>query len=471
MAALIALPAGGPASSPTDWTLQEASEQIRRGTISPVELTRACLERIDRLNRQLNCFITVTADQALAQARAMESELRAGKWRGPLHGIPIGLKDLIDTAGVKTTCGSALFAERVPAEDADVVQRLKRAGAVLLGKQNMHEFAYGGTSAVSHYGPVRNPWNPGMISGGSSGGSAAAVAAGLCFAALGSDTNGSIRQPAAYCGITGLKATYGRVSTRGVVPLSWSQDHIGPLCRTAMDAALVLEAIVGYDANEITSVDWPVEKYSRAPRVRVKTLKIGAPRAYFFEQLDPDIQSAMNEVERVLKRIAGGIRETKIPPFRTLPITGAEAYTYHKPYFTKTPELYQEQTRKRLEEAAKVTAAEYAEARRELDWLRRSVAGVFSEVDLLIVPTTPMMPVKIEDAVAFDSQTGGPPLRNTRPFSYFGLPTISVPCGVSGAGMPIGLQIVGPRFGESRVLALAHAFQQATTWHTRRPGV
>ncbi len=471
LAALLAMPVHTRASSPSEWTLQEASEQVRKGAISPIELTRVCLERIERLNRQLNAFITVMADQALAQARELEKERRAGKWRGPLHGIPIGLKDLIDTAGVKTTCASAVFADRVPADDAEVVRRLKRAGAVIIGKQNMHEFAYGGTSAVSYYGAVRNPWDTGLIAGGSSGGSAAAVAAGLCFGAIGSDTNGSIRQPAAYCGITGLKPTYGRVSTQGVVPLAWSQDHIGPLCRTALDASLVLGAIAGYDPLDPGSVDWPVENYSRALRMRTRTLKIGVVRSYFFDQLDPEIQSAMTAAEGVLQKITAGVHETEIPPFRTLPITSAEAYAFHKPYFTKTPELYQEQTRLRLQAAALTTAAEYAEARRELDRLRRAVGSVFSAVDVLIAPTTPMMPVKLEDAARFDSQSGGRPLRNTRPFSYFGLPTISIPCGFTAAGLPIGLQIVGPRFGESRVLALAHAFQQITTWHTRRPAL
>ncbi len=208
-----------------DISISEAAELLRRKKISPVDLATACLDRIERLNPVLNAFITVTHESAMAEARVAEDEIQRGQWRGPLHGIPIGLKDLIDTAGVRTTCGSALFADRVPTEDADVVQRLKRAGAVLLGKQNLQEFAYGGTSASSHYGAVHNPWNPKHIAGGSSGGSAAAVAAGMCFAAIGSDTGGSIREPAAFCGIVGLKPTYGRVSTRGVFPLSWSLDH------------------------------------------------------------------------------------------------------------------------------------------------------------------------------------------------------------------------------------------------------
>jgi aspartyl-tRNA(Asn)/glutamyl-tRNA(Gln) amidotransferase subunit A len=474
LAVLLAGPVAGLAASPTQWTLQQASEQIRAKKISPVELTRTCLERIELLNPRLNAFITVMAELALAQARALEAELHTGKWRGPLHGIPIGLKDLFDTAGVKTTCASAVFADRIPAEDAEVVVRLKRAGAVLIGKQNMHEFAYGSTSVPSHFGPVHNPWNPGRIAGGSSGGSAAAVAGGLCFGALGSDTGGSIRQPAAYCGITGLKPTYGRVSTRGVVPLAWSLDHVGPLCRTADDAALLLEVIAGYDPLEPTSADYPVERYSTKTRAKTGALKMGVVRRPFFEQLDPQIEMAVNNALEVIAKLTAGIGDAQLPSFMTLPITGAEAYAFHLPYFTKNPELYQPMTRQRIAAGATVTAAVYVEARRELDRLRRSVGTVFSGVDLLISPTSPLPQMTIEEgAIPETPPPGAVPLslRNTQPFDIFGLPSISIPCGFARDGMPIGLQIAGPRFGESRVLALARAYQQVTDWHMRRPPV
>src|ERR1043166_8501827 len=264
-----------------DLTIAGAADLLRRKQISPVELTHACLDRIEQLNPSINAFITVMHDSALAEARAAEAEIHQGDWRGPLHGIPIALKDLIDTAGVKTTCGSALFAERVPAEDAEIVQRLKRAGAVIVGKQNLQEFAWGGTSASSHYGPVHNPWDVERIAGGSSGGSAAAVAAGMCFAAIGTDTGGSIREPAAFCGIVGLKPTYGRVSTRGVFPLSCSLDHVGPICRSVADTALMLEAIAGYDRSDFTSVDYPTEKYAEFLGVKSR-LRIGVTRQIFF---------------------------------------------------------------------------------------------------------------------------------------------------------------------------------------------
>jgi aspartyl-tRNA(Asn)/glutamyl-tRNA(Gln) amidotransferase subunit A len=474
LAALLAVPVAGLAASPPQWTLQQASEQIRAKKISPVELTRTCLDRIELLNPRLNAFITVMAEQALAQARALEAELHSGKWRGPLHGIPIGLKDLFDTAGVKTTCASAVFADRIPTEDAEVVMRLKRAGAVLIGKQNMHEFAYGSTSVPSHFGPVHNPWNVGRIAGGSSGGSAAAVAAGLGFGALGSDTGGSIRQPSAYCGITGLKPTYGRVSTRGVVPLAWSNDHVGPLCRTAGDAALLLEAIAGYDPLEPNSVDYPVERYSMAMRAKTSTVRIGVVRRPFFEQLDPEIEAAVDSALQTIAKLTAGISEAQLPTYQRLPITGPEAYAFHQPYFTKTPELYQPMTRQLLAEGATVSTTAYIEARRELARLRRSVGSAFSSVDLLITPTSPLPQMTIEQGAIPEVPPPGAvarSLRNTQPFDIFGLPTISIPCGFTRDGMPIGFQIAGPRFGESRVLALAHAYQQVTDWHTRRPPV
>ncbi len=457
----------------TTLSLFEASELVRLRKVSPVELTRACLARVDRLNPTLNAFITVTADQALSEAKAAETEIASGRRRGPLHGIPIGLKDLFDTAGVRTTAASAVFANRVPPEDALVVGRLKDAGAVIVGKLNMHEFAYGDTSAQSHYGPVRNPWSREHVAGGSSGGSAAAVVAGLCYGALGSDTGGSIRQPAAYCGIVGLKPTYGLVSTRGVVPLSWSLDHVGPMCRTVRDAALLLQPIAGYDPLDVTTIDAVVPDYMQALRQQVATLRLGVPRAVFYEGLDPEIEHAVTDALQVLRGLTASTRDVELPPYKTLPVVGAEAYAFHAPYFTKAPELYQPMTRQRLQLGSTVTAAAYIEGRRELDRLRRAVSAVFSSVDLLVTPTTAIHPILIQDAV---NNPPVPPaggvalsLRNTQPFDIYGLPSISIPCGFSRSGLPIGLSISGPHRGEPAVLALAQAYEQATTWHRRRP--
>ena len=459
----------------TRLSLVEAMALLRRKAVSPVELAQACIARIERLNPALNAFITVTADQALQQAREAEAEIQRGQWRGPLHGMPLALKDLIDTAGIRTTAASAVFKDRVPTEDAEVVRRLKAAGAVLLGKLNMHEFAYGGTSVPSYYGAVHNPWNLDRIAGGSSGGSAAAVAAGLCFGALGSDTAASVRHPAAYCGIAGLKPTYGRVSTRGVIPLSWSLDHIGPLCRSAADAALLLETIAGYDPQEPSSVDRPTDRYASAIHARTAPLRIGLVRRPYFEELDPDIEAAVNAAIEVLTRITAGVRDVELPYTNVLlTITSAEAYAFHKPYFARTPQLYQAMTRHRLEQAANVSAADYVSARREMERLRWQADSAFSSVDLLVTPTTVIAPISIESGYLDPPlPPDGTPVefRNTHMFDVLGLPAISVPCGFTRDGMPIGLQIAGPRFGESRVLTLAHAYQQVTDWHTRSPPV
>ena len=436
---------------------------VRRKSVSPVELTEACLARIERLNPSLNVFITVTADEALREAREAESEIGKGRWKGPLHGIPIALKDLIDTAGVKTTAASGIFKDRVPTEDAEVVRRLKGAGAVFLGKLNMHEFAYGITSAVSYFGAVHNPWKTECSAGGSSGGSAAAVAAGLCYGALGSDTSCSIRLPASYCGIAGLKPTYGRVSTRGVVPLSWSLDHVGPMTRSALDAALMLQVIAGYDPQEITSADVPVPQYAVASS---KAPRIGLPREQFWKSLDPEVEAAMNQALGVLSKLTAETREVQIPlnPNANR-VLGPEAYAYHAAFVDKTPDLYQAQTLRNLRAAASVTAATYIEARRDLDRLRRGAPAVFSNVDLLVMPTVPLPPPLLgaaDDQVAVR-------LRNTATFDMNGMPAISIPCGFAKDGLPIGMQIVGPPWGEAAVLQLAHRYEQATDWNRRHP--
>ena len=457
-----------------DISISEAAELLRQKKISPVDLATACLDRIERLNPVLNAFITVTHEGAMAQARVAEDEIQRGQWRGPLHGIPIGLKDLIDTAGVRTTCGSALFADRVPTEDAVVVQRLKRAGAVLLGKQNLQEFAYGGTSASSHYGAVHNPWNPKHIAGGSSGGSAAAVAAGMCFGAIGSDTGGSVREPAAFCGIVGLKPTYGRVSTRGVFPLSWSLDHVGPICRSVRDAALMLEAIAGYDVLDATCVDWPAEQYAQYANAlsRKTDFRIGLVRRPFFADLDRDIELAINEAIEVIRRMShmsSQVIEVDLPSVPTA-VQAPEVYAVHKDYYANSPELYRPWMRERLAQAATADTVAYVTDRFALERVRRTINDVFAEVDLLITPTTPVPPITIEEASNMSPNPAGEVwLRNTRPFNAYGLPTISIPSGFTSAGLPIGLQIAGPRFGEGRVLAFAHAFEQATDWHKRAP--
>ena len=470
-------PASGAQSSDlTRLSIREAADLLRRKKVSPVELTQACLARIEQLNPVLNAFVTVTAESALAEARQAEAEIQRGRWRGPLHGIPVALKDLFDTAGVRTTGGSALYKDRIPTEDAEVVRRLKAAGAVLLGKNNMQEFAYGGGSIVSHFGAVHNPWDPSRIAGGSSGGSSAAVAAGLCYGALGSDTGGSIRQPAAYGNLVGLKPTYGLVSIRGVIPLSWSLDHVGPITRTVADTALMLQVIAGYDPQDTTSVEMKIPDYSAALRMKASSLRVGIVRDFFFEGIDREIEAAVNAALTVLGKLTAGLREITIPASRNesvrAVVRAAEAYAYHAESVAKSPELYQPETLRRIKPGADVTTAAYIQGRRDLAEIRRAIRDVFETVDLLVTPTTPIPPPVIAELRADETTMFTKELltvRNTAPFNVYGLPTISVPCGFTSGGLPIGLQISGPHGGEAVVLQLAHAYEQATEWHTRRP--
>ncbi len=451
-------------------SIREASVLLRSGKVSPVELTRECLTRIEKLNPVLNAFITITADSAMAEARRAETEITRGEWRGPLHGIPLALKDLIDTAGVLTTAASAVFKERIPAEDAEVTRRLKQAGAILLGKQNLHEFAYGGSSLVSYFGDVHNAWNPEHIAGGSSGGSATAVAAGMCYGAIGTDTAGSIREPASLCGVVGLKPTFGAVSTRGVIPLSQSLDHVGTIARTVEDAAIIFQAI----AKE-TDV---VQGWGSASPVRIEDppahkLRIAVPRKFFCEELDPEVASAFEQALSVLSTMSD-ISEInlEVPIDRTL--QKAESYAYHCEFVRQSPELYQPETLRRIRTGEGISPEDAAQCKRELQEARKQIASVFNDVDLLITPTTPT-PAPVISELKANPDLLRPRelvlLRNTRPMNVWGLPAISVPCGFTQSGLPIGLQIIGSHWGEAKVLQLAHAYEQATAWHKRLPNL
>jgi aspartyl-tRNA(Asn)/glutamyl-tRNA(Gln) amidotransferase subunit A len=452
-------------------TISELAAKIRRKEISPLEITQQCLNHIEKRNPALNVFITVMAESALAEARSAEAEILRGEWRGPLHGIPIALKDLIDTAGVRTTSASALHEKRIPTKDAQVVGRLRQAGAIIIGKNNLHEFAYGGSSLVSHFGEIHNPWDTARIAGGSSGGSAAAVADGLACAAIGTDTAGSIREPAALCGCVGLKPTYGRVSSRGVIPLSPSLDHVGPLTACVADAGIVLQTIAGYDVGDITSANVPVADFVSVANEGAKSLRIGVPRAYFFDDLDAEVASAIEHALRGIETLVAEVKEVQldVPTDRTL--QAAESYAYHAENVTKNPELYQAETRRRILTGEKITAVEYIERRRELEQARRNIARVFADIDVLVTPTTPIPAPAITDLKANPDALRPAELkllRNTRPFNVWGLPAISIPCGFTQSGLPIGLQIAGPHWREDQVLRLAYAYEQATAWHKRR---
>jgi len=451
-------------------TIVELAPRLRRKEVSPLELTRACLDRIERLNPALNAFITVTAESALAEAKAAEIEISRGEWRGPLHGIPIALKDLIDTAGTRTTAASELYQNRVPSEDAEVVRRLREAGAMILGKNNLHEFAYGGSSLVSFFGDVHNPRNAAHIAGGSSGGSAAAVAAGLCYAAIGTDTAGSIREPAALCGCVGIKPTYGRVSTRGVIRLSWSLDHVGPFTATVGDAAVVLQAIAGYDARDINSADIPAADYVSVLREETTTLRVGIPRAYFYDDLDDEVRAAVDEALGVIKTLVAETREVQLDIPTDRVVQNAESYAVHAENIARAPELYQAETLRRIRFGENISATEYIQSRQELDRERRRAHDFFAEVDLLVTPTTPIPAPAIAD-LRKDPDALRPAelvlLRNTRPFDVWGLPAISVPCGFTKSGLPIGLQIAGPHWREDLVLRLAHAYESAVNFSAK----
>jgi aspartyl-tRNA(Asn)/glutamyl-tRNA(Gln) amidotransferase subunit A len=380
------------------------------------------------------------------------------------------LKDLIDTAGTRTTAASELFEHRVPTEDADVVQRLRRAGAVILGKNNLHEYAYGGSSLVSFFGDVHNPRNTGHIAGGSSGGSAAAVAAELCYAAIGTDTAGSIREPAALCGCVGIKPTYGRVSVRGVIPLSWSLDHVGPLAATVGDAAIVLQAIAGYDPLDVYSVDAPVSDYVSGLGDATKNLRIGVPRAHFYDELDDEVRAAVEQALAVIGILVAEVRDVRIEVPNDRTVQAAESFAYHAENVARTPELYQPETLRRIRSGEKISAAEYIRRRRELDEERRRTHDFFADVDLLVTPTMPIPAPSIAD-LKKDPAALRPAeltlLRNTRPFNVWGLPAISVACGFTKSGLPIGLQIAGPHWRDDLVLRLVHAYEQTTAWHKR----
>jgi aspartyl-tRNA(Asn)/glutamyl-tRNA(Gln) amidotransferase subunit A len=448
----------------TALTLHEAAELVRKKSVSPVEVTRACLERIAQLNPGLNAFITVTADSALDDARRAEEDIHSGKLKGPLHGIPIALKDLVDTAGVPTTAASAVFGERVPKEGAEIVRRLKAAGAVLLGKTNLHEFAYGGSGIIGAFPAARNPRNPELITGGSSSGSAAAVAAELCYGAVGTDTAGSIRLPAACCGIVGLKPTYGRVSARGVIPLSWSYDHVGPMTRTVRDAALFLQAMAGYDPADLASQNVPAPDYSVAfTEGAVAKLRLGIPRAVFYADLDGEVAKRIESAISRLASLTASVQEISIPVDTDRTVASCESWAYHAKYVASSANLYQPETLRRIRTGQEVTAADYIAKRRELELLRRQAAGIFDKVELIITPTVPIPAPSFAELEAHPDQLRPKELtllRNTRPFNGLGLPAISVPCGTTSDGRCVGLQIAGKPWDEISVLRLAHAFEQ-----------
>jgi aspartyl-tRNA(Asn)/glutamyl-tRNA(Gln) amidotransferase subunit A len=449
--------------------LVDAADRVACGDVSPIELTAACLERIAALDAEVNAFITVTADEAVYEAGEVAAELVRGESRGPLMGVPIALKDLFDTAGVRTTAGSKFFSERVPDRDAAVVQKLRDAGAVVLGKLNMHEWALGVTNDNPHYGACHNPWALDRITGGSSGGSAAALAAGMCFGTLGSDTGGSIRIPAALCGVVGLKPTYGRVSTRGVVPLSWSLDHVGPMARRVADAALLLDIIAGRDAADPGSADVATDAYGSGIDDGIAGWRIGVVADEWLGDVEPDVRAAFRAAVDVLTSAGAWVDELATPDLPDAArlnglMTTADAAAFHRDRMESAPDDFGTDVLTRLRRGAAHGAADYADARRRQTLLRHTFSSWFvehgGELDAVVLPTTPSAAPRIAglEAVA----TAAMLTRLTAPFNFTGLPALSVPCGVTSDGLPVGLQIVGAPWAERRVLRVGRAYEQAT---------
>lgn len=456
----------------TDLTLTETSNLIANQEVSSKELTQAHLDRISRLEPELNCFITQTPELALERARQADAEIRSGEVRGPLHGIPIALKDLFETRGVTTTAGSLFFRDRVPVENGVVVERLEAAGAVNLGKLNMHEIALGVTNNNPHFGPCRNPWDLDRSPGGSSGGSGSALAAGLCMGSMGSDTGGSIRIPASLCGIVGLKPTYGRISLRGVVPLSWNLDHPGPMARRVNDVAMLLQEVAGYDPQDPASVDMPVPDYLVQLTGGVRGWQIALAEDQFFSKAEAEILSLVRNAAEVFASLGAQISVVEFPgAYEAARDNGllvtSDAAAFHEERRVEQPEMFGDDIRQRLEAGAAYTSSEYSLARRNQSVSRRKFENFFNDYDLLLTPTTPITapylagPDAVEQAAKLT--------RFTAPFNLTGLPAISIPCGFTFQGLPVGLQIVTRPWGEAALLRAAYAFERATDWHKRRP--
>jgi aspartyl-tRNA(Asn)/glutamyl-tRNA(Gln) amidotransferase subunit A len=452
--------------------LQAASALIHSRRASSVDLVRACLDRITRHDRELGAFITLTSDSALDEAKRADADLANGVDRGPLHGIPIALKDLYDTAGVRTTGGSRIFADRVPDRDSAVVEKLRAAGAVSLGKLNLHEWALGVTNQNPHFGPACNPWDTSRIPGGSSGGSAIAVASGFCYASPGSDTGGSIRIPAALCGVAGLKPTYGRVSLHGVIPLAWTLDHAGPLARTVADLALTLNAIAGHDPLDASSSDVASEDYAAGIDDGANGVRVIVPTNHFFDDVDPEVDAAVREAARVLTSLGAAVNEMALPRVELLAATQraillTDGAAYHREHLRERAADIGADVLTRLRTGQTITGMDYAQARRDRDEVRREWLALLREHDVILTPTTVIAAPLREGQDAVDAAQRL--TANTSPFNLTGLPAISVPCGFTEAGLPIGLQLAAGPWREGLLLRVAQAYEHATPWHERLP--
>ena len=459
-------------------TISELSALYDSGEVSPVEVVKETLGRIHRLDPVLNSYVTVTDELALEQARRAEAEIRGGHKRGPLHGVPYAAKDILDTRGIPTTVGARMMADNIPERDAAIIEKLERAGAILVGKAGLHEWAYGITSANPHFGPVRNPWDPERIPGGSSGGSASALAAGLCAFSLGSDTGGSIRIPASFCGIAGLKPTFGRISRRGAFPLGHSLDTMGPFGLSVEDTALAYAAMAGYDPHDPASSKEPITIPALGPDPRLDGMVIGVLREFYFDGLVSDVESAVNAALRVFEELGAELREVALPG---VPLANslhrlillAEATSVHRARLERRREEFGEDVRLLLDQGRFVLATDYLDAQRARRKFCQSCDIAVSEVDALVAPAIPIPTPRIgELEIEVNGRLENVRLattRNIRALNLAGLPVLSLPCGFHGDGMPIGLQIVGAKYCEDRILSIGHAYEQATDWHKAVP--
>jgi aspartyl-tRNA(Asn)/glutamyl-tRNA(Gln) amidotransferase subunit A len=464
-------------------SISEAAEEVHAGIITPTELVLETLERIEAQDSEIQAYITVMREQALQDADQAERELRTGLYRSRLHGIPIAIKDLIAVKGVRTTAASKVLADHISHEDATVVEQLRKAGAIIIGKTNTFEFAYGPYSP-----PTRNPWDRTRTTGGSSGGSAAAVATGMCLGAIGTDTGGSIRIPAACCGVTGLKPTYGRVSCYGVIPLSWSLDHVGPLGRTAEDCALIFDAIAGYDPRDPYSISGPPLSAGRTTATLIQGaegrgtlslqgLRIGVPQEAFVAPLDPEVRASWRAALHVLEEEGAEIVDVELPrstleQYRTIQRPEATLAHIHNGWFDKL-ELYREPVRASLLNGKQIPAVDYLQAQHERRLFSSNLRTIMRRADVFVLPTIPL-PAQPATLMGQDIEIDGVTedltaayLRLTRPFNMAGLPAVSCPCGFTTHGLPLGLQVVGKPFEEATALRIAHAYQQLTDWHNR----
>ncbi len=465
-------------SDPQFWTIAILSKALRKKEISPVEITKVCLDRITSYDAKINAFITVLPEKALKTARRIEKEILKGEYRGPLHGIPYAAKDLFFTKGIHTTCGSKILKDFIPAYDATVITRLNSAGAILLGKLNMHEFAYGTTSVNPHYGAVHNPWDRERITGGSSGGSAAALVCSFAFLTLGTDTGGSIRIPSALCGVAGLKPTFGRISKYGAYPLCWSLDHPGPMAKSVADLAIALNNLAGYDPADPSSAQSPVPNYPKTLTMDLEGMKLGVPKEFYFDHLEKEVREAVSQAIKDLKKIGAKIYSVSIPhlpafsaaAFISLLAEGAACLEkWHK---TRAEDLGKD-VLSRLHLGAAVKATQYLQAQRLRRIAQNTFREVFTKVDALITPQLPIVaPLIGQETISigdFSEGIASALTRFTRIFNLTGLPTICVPCGFSSSGLPVGLQIVGKAFDEGTILRVGHAYQRHTSWIKHQP--